>query len=259
MKFKHSSNTWSFLLKPTSALDSSRALNASSDLPVGRRRAPASGLAGADGCSQSTAVFVKVFRSLLFESLRASSLSLSRSRKAAMPAQPSQDDPHINKSMEELRQMLQAQQDMNLEARLAAELDISSRRSIEADEVLTFLETQLTCSLCNKIYIQPHVITCCHTFCAPCLKQLLQLKQGQEEPQGPYETFDCTPCCPSIGCGILIEFPPIAALQLQQMAEDLAHRKGLEIPDHIELKWPKPHPWMEAKAMARYYQDTRRI
>ncbi|NWU28100.1 TRI59 protein, partial [Dyaphorophyia castanea] len=59
------------------------------------------------------------------------------------------------------------------------------------------LEEELTCAICCEIFQEPRVLPCSHTFCQPCLQELLQ----------PWQQFPSGTClsCPS--CRALVAVP----------------------------------------------------
>ena len=54
---------------------------------------------------------------------------------------------------------------------------------------LKTLEEQLTCAICLDIYINPKTLTCLHSFCQQCLKDL------PLDPQGHNYFISCPICC----------------------------------------------------------------
>ena len=59
--------------------------------------------------------------------------------------------------------------------------------NIMAASLSTALKEQLSCSVCMSVYTQPKTLTCLHSFCLPCLKQLAR----KTPPDVPLRCPDC--------------------------------------------------------------------
>ena len=98
------------------------------------------------------------------------------------------------------------------------------------------LSQDLTCPLCNKHYVDPRVLPCCHVYCLSCLSGL----NADADTAMDCETCKATVC----DQGTLESLPkPMVIKHLNQMHDRLAKLEGMEVQCEMCLD-------MEEKAVA---------
>ena len=45
---------------------------------------------------------------------------------------------------------------------------------MEQEEVVSSIKTNLTCQICEKLFFDPRILPCLHTFCCQCIETLLR-------------------------------------------------------------------------------------
>ena len=46
--------------------------------------------------------------------------------------------------------------------------------AVEPDDVVSNIKTNLTCQICDKLFLDPRILPCLHTFCCQCIESLVR-------------------------------------------------------------------------------------
>lgn len=51
----------------------------------------------------------------------------------------------------------------------------------EQDDMVSNIKTNLTCQSCDKLFLDPRILPCLHTFCRQCIESLLRNRPMQDK------------------------------------------------------------------------------
>ena len=67
-------------------------------------------------------------------------------------------------------------------------LEEEERNSLEQDDVVSNIKTNLTCQMCFKLFLDPRILPCLHTFCCQCVESLVRNRSLNDK------TLKCPTC-----------------------------------------------------------------
>ena len=53
-------------------------------------------------------------------------------------------------------------------------LEEGETNTMEQDDVVSNIKTNLTCQICDKLFLDPRILPCLHTFCCQCIESLVR-------------------------------------------------------------------------------------
>ena len=53
-------------------------------------------------------------------------------------------------------------------------LEDGETNTMEQDDVVSNIKTNLTCQICDKLFLDPRILPCLHTFCCQCIESLVR-------------------------------------------------------------------------------------
>lgn len=66
--------------------------------------------------------------------------------------------------------------------------DDKEANSLDQEEVVCSIKTNLTCQVCDKLFVDPKILPCLHTFCCLCIENLLRNRPLKDK------LFKCPSC-----------------------------------------------------------------
>jgi hypothetical protein len=90
------------------------------------------------------------------------------------PKASNQEEFHLHTEGEPAQTVMQQTEDKE---KVSSENDNTIETQPQEEDPLEKLKQEATCIVCNQIYREPRVLNCLHSFCTPCLSNLMSNKQ----------------------------------------------------------------------------------